>query len=165
MGACDACHNNISGRNRLWPSGLQYNARHMQITWPSISLCTGIHAGRCSAICRRQLTKIRQEYAVSGHQDTESVEDTKLSTNKQHTLSAWCPDHVVCRTRSAHEGAPSGMLFNELKGQEFIFCMCCTRILSLTPDEQTVRTAEEAVRRGNTMRQGWSWHATQLGRT
>ena len=54
----------ISGRNRLWPNGLQYNARHMQITWPSISLCTGILAGRCSAICRRQLTKIRQEYAV-----------------------------------------------------------------------------------------------------
>jgi hypothetical protein len=33
------------------------------------------------------------------------------------------PDHVVCRTRSAHAGAPSGMLFNELKGQEFIFWM------------------------------------------
>ena len=38
FGRLDACHNNISGRNRLWPSGLQYNARHMQITWPSISL-------------------------------------------------------------------------------------------------------------------------------
>ena len=36
---------------------------------------------------------------------------------------AWCPDHVVCRTRSADAGAPSGMLFNELKGQEFIFWM------------------------------------------
>ena len=25
LGACDACHNNISGRNRLWPSvGLGY---------------------------------------------------------------------------------------------------------------------------------------------
>jgi hypothetical protein len=33
-------------RKKLWPSGLQYNARHMQIAWPSISLCTGILA-RC----------------------------------------------------------------------------------------------------------------------
>ena len=46
-------------------------------------------------------------------------------TNTQGKLTiAWCPDYVlVCRTRSAHAGAPSGMLFNELKGQEFIFCM------------------------------------------
>ena len=46
-------------------------------------------------------------------------------TNTQGKLtSAWCPDHVVVyRTRSAHAGAPSGMLFNELKDQEFIFCM------------------------------------------
>jgi hypothetical protein len=33
------------GRSRLWPSGLQYNARHMQIAWPCISLCTDILAG------------------------------------------------------------------------------------------------------------------------
>ena len=49
------------GRNRLWPSGLQYNARRMQIAWSSSSLCTGILAGRCSAICRRQHLQIRKE--------------------------------------------------------------------------------------------------------
>ena len=47
----------------------------------------------------------------------------------QHThaacasICAWCHDHVVCRTRSAHAGAPSRMLlglFNVQKGQEFI---------------------------------------------
>ena len=48
---------------------------------------------------------------------------------RQHTnakkalILAWCPAHVVYRTRSAHAGAPSGMLFNDQKGQEFIFCM------------------------------------------
>ena len=34
--------------------------------------------------------------------------------------------------------------------------------LSLTPDEQRVYVQP---RRGTTMRQGWSWHATQLERT
>jgi hypothetical protein len=74
------------GRSRLWPIGLQYNARHTQIALPSISQGTGIVAGRCSAICGRQFTQNRKE---------------KLSI-------AWCPDHVVCRTRSEHAGAPSG---------------------------------------------------------
>ena len=50
-------HSISRGRSRLWPSGLQYNARHMQIAWPSISLCTAILARRCSVICRRQLTQ------------------------------------------------------------------------------------------------------------
>jgi len=49
------------GRNRLWPSGLQYNARRMQIARTSSSLCTGILAGRCSAICMRQHLQIRKE--------------------------------------------------------------------------------------------------------
>ena len=49
------------GRNRLWPSGLQYNARRMQIARTSSSLCTGILAGRCSAICRRQHYKYEKK--------------------------------------------------------------------------------------------------------
>jgi len=49
-------------------------------------------------------------------------EATHTNTQGQLTI-AWCPDHVVVgRTRSAHAGAPSGMLFIEQKGQEFIFC-------------------------------------------
>jgi hypothetical protein len=49
------------GRSRLWPSGLQYDARHTRIAWPSISLGTGIVAGGYSAICARQLTQLRKE--------------------------------------------------------------------------------------------------------
>ena len=83
-------------RNRLWPSGLQYNARRKQFAWTSSSLCTGILAGRCSAICRRQLTNTKRKITID-----------------------WCPDHVVCRTRSAHAVTPSVMLFSEQKSQEF----------------------------------------------
>ncbi len=93
------------GRNRLWPSGLQYNARRMQIAWTSSSLCTGILAGRCSAICRRQLTNTKRKIKID-----------------------WCPDHVVCRTRSAHAVTPSGMLFSEQKSQEF-----CSPYLDIGP--------------------------------
>ena len=54
------------GRNRLWPRGLQYNARRKQIAWTSSSLCTGILAGRCSAICRRQpgLTNTKRKITI-----------------------------------------------------------------------------------------------------
>ena len=84
------------GRNRLWPSGLQYNARRMQIAWTSSSLCTGILAGRCSAISRRQHLQTRKE--------------------RSQLIGAL---NVVCRTRSAHAVTPSGMLFSEQKSQEF----------------------------------------------
>jgi hypothetical protein len=47
-----------------------------------------------------------------------------IRTNTPTKLTfAWCHDHVVCGTKSAHEGTPSGMLFNEQHGQEFIFFM------------------------------------------
>ena len=42
--------------------------------------------------------------------------------NAQRKLTnARCPDHALCRTRSAHAGA--GMLFNVQRSQEFIFCL------------------------------------------
>ena len=42
--------------------------------------------------------------------------------NAQTKLTnARCPDHAICRTRSAHAGA--GMLFNVQRSQEFIFCL------------------------------------------
>ncbi len=48
-------------------------------------------------------------------------EATQTNTQGKLTI-AWCPDHVVVgRTRSAHAGAPSGMLFIEQKGQKVHF--------------------------------------------
>ena len=42
--------------------------------------------------------------------------------NAQRKLTnARCPDHALCRTRSAHAGAE--MLFNVQRSQEFIFCL------------------------------------------
>jgi hypothetical protein len=93
------------GRSRLYGQAdcMQHNARHTRIAWPSISLAT---AGRCSQI-----------YAIAA---CASMCATRTNTLRKLTI-AWCHDHVVCRKKSAHEGAPSGRLFNEQKGQEFIF--------------------------------------------
>ena len=49
-------------------------------------------------------------------------EATHKNAKRKHT-NARFPDHVLCRTRSAHAGAPSGMLFNEQRSQEVIFCL------------------------------------------
>ena len=87
-----------------------------------------------------------------------------ITYTKRKITIDWCPDHVVCRTRSAHEGAPSGMLFNELKCQEFIFWMVAA-LGSCHSRPTSSSGVYVQPRRGTTMRQGWSWHATQLGRT
>ncbi len=88
-------------RKRLWPSGLQYNARHMQIAWPSMSLCTGILAGRCSSICRRQRTKMRKEntqmpgsliMCFAGrdqHMQVHHRECFSMSREAKSSFSAW----------------------------------------------------------------------------
>jgi hypothetical protein len=72
------------------------------------------HAGR-PLFC--MLNRIQHTHAAC-----ESI--CTIPTNTQRKLTiAWCHDHVVCRTRSAHADARSGMLlglFNVQKGQEFI---------------------------------------------
>ena len=47
------------------------------------------------------------------------LQEATLTNTKRKITIAWCPDHVVCRTRSAHAVTPSGMLFSEQKSQEF----------------------------------------------
>ena len=42
-----------------------------------------------------------------------------ITYTKRKITIDWCPDHVVCRTRSAHAVTPSVMLFSEQKSQEF----------------------------------------------
>jgi hypothetical protein len=76
------------------------------------------------------------------HAACASICATRTNTPRKLT-TAWCHDHVVCRTRSAHEGVP----FNEQKGQEFIFFWL------LLPDPvnhvrraKGARTAEERIR-------------------
>ena len=47
------------------------------------------------------------------------LHEATLTNTKRKITIDWCPDHVVCRTRSAHAVTPSGMLFSEQKSQEF----------------------------------------------
>ena len=66
------------------------------------------------------------------HTHTWQTEERKLTI-------AWCPDHVVCRTRSAHAAAPSGKCSRSRKAKNSFsawFLLPDHFILSLTSDEQ-----------------------------
>ena len=86
-------------RNRLWPSGLQYN-------------------------CQAHANCMTQHVTVHWHSSWALLFHLQEATHKnaqRKLTNARCPDHAFCRTRSAHAGA--GMVFNVQRSQEFIFCL------------------------------------------
>ena len=86
-----------------WQPWMQKNRRlkekgmHIRVVTRSVSM----RADLCFACC----TEFNTHTACARICTTRQITPRKLTI-------AWCHDHVVCGTRSAHEGAPSGMLFH-----------------------------------------------------
>ena len=81
-------------------------------------------AKRTAEKCQAHANCMTQHVTVHWHSCWALLFHLQEATHKnaqRKLTNARCPDHALCRTRSAHAGA--GMLFNVQRSQEFIFCL------------------------------------------
>ena len=81
-------------------------------------------AKRTAVKCQAHANCMTQHVTVHWHSSWALLFHLQEATHKnaqRKLTNARCPDHALCRTRSAHAGA--GMLFNVQRSQEFIFCL------------------------------------------
>jgi hypothetical protein len=88
----------------------------------NISRKKQVVAKRTAVECQAHANCMDQQLTVHWHSCWTmlcDLHEATLTNTKRKITIDWCPDHVVCRTRSAHAVTPSGMLFSEQKSQEF----------------------------------------------
>ena len=88
----------------------------------NISRKKQVVAKRTAVECQAHANCMDQQLTVHWHSCWTmlcDLHEATLTNTKRKITIDWCPDHVVCRTRSAHAVTPSVMLFSEQKSQEF----------------------------------------------